>query len=146
MATRRWGRKESWALLKQLATFSLDACFCTSDFNEVVEASKKKGGVRRPRFQMLDFQKALGHCHLSNMGFCGPQFTWSNRRGDYMFTKERLDRGVANNSFASRFPQLSVEILLARSSDHAPLWVIMHPNGASKRRRENVFQFEAWWM
>jgi hypothetical protein len=107
--------------LKHLATFSLDAWLCTSDFNEVVEASEKKGGARRPRFQMLDFQKALGHCHLSDMGFCGPKFMWSNRRGDYMFTKERLDRGVANNSFASRFPQPSVEILLARSSDHAPL-------------------------
>jgi hypothetical protein len=36
-----------------------------------------------------------------------------------MFTKERLDRAVANILFAQWSPQLSVDVLVARSSDHA---------------------------
>jgi hypothetical protein len=57
---------------------------------------------------MTNFQDALDHCQLSDMGFSGPRFTWSNRKTDYMFTKESLDRAVANTQFALRFPQLTV--------------------------------------
>jgi len=80
-------RKESWALFRHLAFFSPDAWLYTSDFNEVLVVSEKQGGARRPRPQMTDFQNALDHCHLSDMGFFGPRFTWSNRRNDSMLLK-----------------------------------------------------------
>jgi hypothetical protein len=138
-------RKESWALLKHLATFSPEAWLCTGDFNEVIKASKKKGGARRLRYQMMDFQHALAHCCLSDMGFCGPKFTWSNKRGDYMLQKSVLTEWWQKNLFASQFPQLSMEVLAARSSDHTPLCVSLHPAVTSSIRMD-VFRFEAWWQ
>jgi len=95
---------------------------------------------------MTNFQDALDHCQLSDMGFSGPRFTWSNRKTDYMFTKESLDRAVANNQFALRFPQLTVEVLAARSSDHAPLYVVLHQVSSSQRRTKSLFRYESWWQ
>jgi hypothetical protein len=66
---------------------------------------------------MADFKNSLEQCQLSNMGFSGPLFTWSNKRRDSTFTKERLDRAMATISFASFFPQPTVDVLAARSSN-----------------------------
>lgn len=49
---------------------------------------------------MNDFRSALVDCQLSDLGFTGAGFTWSNRRSDGYFTKEQLDRVVANNDGA----------------------------------------------
>lgn len=46
---------------------------------------------------MRDFQLALDECDLANLGYRGPKYTWSNFREGDEFTKERLDKGVANN-------------------------------------------------
>jgi hypothetical protein len=73
-------RKESWALLKHLSTISQLHWICVGDLNEILQDSEKWGGARRRWSQMVDFRTALNHCHLNNMGFSGPKFTWSNRR------------------------------------------------------------------
>jgi hypothetical protein len=45
---------------------------------------------------MIAFQQTLEFCELSDLGFNGPRFTWTNCREESDFTKVRLDRGVAN--------------------------------------------------
>lgn len=90
---------------------------------------------------MEDFKNSLEHYQLSNMGFSGPRFIWSNRRQDDTFTQERLDRAVANVGCCSIFPQLCVEVLAARSSNHAPL----HHETGGQHRRSMRFRYEAWW-
>jgi hypothetical protein len=67
------------------------------DFNEILEPGEKWGGAMRARGMMEDFKGALEDCHLSDMGATGPKFTWHNGRQGRDFTKERLDRVVANN-------------------------------------------------
>jgi hypothetical protein len=39
----------------------------------------------------------LINCHLSDLGFMGSKFTWTNYRQDGSFIRERLDRAVANS-------------------------------------------------
>jgi hypothetical protein len=80
------------------------------------------------------------------MGFSGSRYTWSNKQHDVFFTKERLDRVVANSKFASLFPQLIVEVLPARTSDHAHLLVSL--KGLSGRNQSGcrLFKFEVWWQ
>lgn len=51
----------------------------------------------------------------------------SNRHGDATFTKERLDRVVANQAWAEMCTNMKVEVLAARSSDHKPL-ILYHDN------------------
>jgi endonuclease/exonuclease/phosphatase family metal-dependent hydrolase len=105
-----------------LESFSPIPWLCCGDFNEILDASETKGGARRPGTQMKEFQNALEHCRLCDTGFNGSRYTWSNKRHDDYFTKERLDRVVANMEFASLFPRLCVEVIAAGTSDHGPLF------------------------
>ncbi len=54
----------------------------------------KQGKHLRSDCQMQLFQDVLDDCRFVDLGFTGPQFTWTNNRvGD--MTWERLDRAVA---------------------------------------------------
>jgi hypothetical protein len=48
---------------------------------------------------MKNFKSTLEHCQLSDLGFSGPNFTWCNQWDGPHFTKERLDRVVANREW-----------------------------------------------
>ena len=91
-------RQEAWSLLQFLARLTPEPWLCIGDFNEVLTQLEKWGGRERPVKQMQDFQVTLEKCELSDMGFTGPKFTWSNSRENQVFIKERLDRGVVNAS------------------------------------------------
>ena len=92
-----------------------------SDFNEITEASKKYGMVRQPQWQMESFSNTLEACHLFDLGFSGPKFTGCNRWEGFGFVKERLDRVSATHEWCDMNPRFWVEVLAARSLDHAPL-------------------------
>lgn len=45
---------------------------------------------------MGQFREVLKENNLSDLGFVGSPFTWSNRHTNHTFTSKRLDRCVAN--------------------------------------------------
>jgi endonuclease/exonuclease/phosphatase family metal-dependent hydrolase len=139
-------RDESWATLRHLKLCGPIPWLCAGDFNEIVDQSEKEGYAVRREAQMVRFREALEECQLGDLGFVGPFFTWSNRRMDDTYTRERLDRAVANPEWCSIFPIVSVLILAARTSDHNPMVVKFQectPERCSVRRG---FKFEACWM
>jgi hypothetical protein len=71
-------RHESWALLSRLRSFGPEPWLCIRDFNEVVEQSEKFGGVRKKESQMARFRNVLAECGLSDLGFKGSKYTWTN--------------------------------------------------------------------
>lgn len=93
------------------------------DFNEIMEESEKSGKSRRPRGHMEKFRDTMALCKLQDMGFCGPKYTWYNRREGSDFVEERLDRAFANQDWFDLFPRVQLEILLTCSSDHAPMYL-----------------------
>jgi hypothetical protein len=93
--------------------------------------------------QMEDFRSMMEHCRLNDMGFSGPHFTWFNRRHGDLFTNECLGRAMANFPFALKFSQLVVEVMATRSSDHAPLHVILKDPHGTRRGRRGLFRFES---
>jgi hypothetical protein len=136
-------RYEAWALLRHLARLNPVPWVCVGDFNEIVELSEKWGGSSRPNSQMQAFQQVLECCHLSDLGFNGPKFTWTNCQEDSNFTKERLDRGVANSEWSSLFPEAVVNVSVAVNSDHTFLMLELLKSGVDRRR--NTFRYEAKW-
>jgi hypothetical protein len=137
-------RDEEWTLLKYLTRLSPDPWFCIGDFNEVSSLSEKWGGRGRPTQQMKEFQKALEHCELSNLGYRGPKFTWSNCREGDEFIKEHLDRGIANLGWCEVYPDVEIVVEASSTSDHVVLkaWL----NGKQRRSsRQSIFQYEAQW-
>ena len=115
------------------------------DFNEIVNLSEIKGTTFRSRRQMEDFQRALEDCHLCDLGFKGPKFTWNNGREGDAFTKERLDRAVANPEWRMKFVDVEIVVLAMRSSNHHPLLILMHEEQFIARHRSRPFRMETSW-
>ncbi|XP_059441902.1 uncharacterized protein LOC132174228 [Corylus avellana] len=53
---------------------------CLGDFNEIVAQEEKSGSALRRVGEMELFRGALEECRLSDLGFTGPKFTWTNCR------------------------------------------------------------------
>lgn len=63
---------------------------------------EKSEGKRRPRKQIEDFQNAIDLNGLFDVGWKGQKFTWSNRHRDKIFTKERLNKSIANHRWLEK--------------------------------------------
>lgn len=74
------------------------------------------------------FWTALEHCNLSDLGYKGSRFTWTNCQLDGNFVKVRLDRAVANSQWWCMFEGASVQVLGAHSSDYKPLLLNFETN------------------
>jgi hypothetical protein len=75
---------------------------------------------------MNDFQKALEDGQLCNLGFEGNIYTWNNGREGVAFTKERLDRAIANTEWQSLYFATNVTVLVKQSSNHHPILVALN--------------------
>jgi hypothetical protein len=142
-AARRW---ESWDLLRFLKTLQPSAWLCVGDFNEILDQEEKQGAASRRLSQINQFRRALEDCDLSDLGFCGPRFTWCNNRRDGNFTQERLDRAVANSEWCSRFNHVRVQVLEAIASDHNPILVLFNEELVESGPSRRAFKFEAKWQ
>jgi hypothetical protein len=117
---------------------------CAGDFNEILMDSEKVGGRKRPRFLMENFKNTLDFCGLYELQCTGSVFTWDNGQTDGNFTKEKLDRGVANLEWLELFPRVESFVDVATFSDHFSLSI--YPNGCRwGRRRRGGFRYEANW-
>jgi hypothetical protein len=81
------------------------------NFNEIINLSEQQGAFSKTMGQMEEFQRVLEDCLLSDLGFSGPKFTWSNGRDGATFTQERLDRVVANSEWCDYFKGVNVVVL-----------------------------------
>ncbi|XP_042950080.1 uncharacterized protein LOC122282195 [Carya illinoinensis] len=95
---------------------------------------------------MVMFREALETNELFDMGYVGDCFTWSNGHDDHTFTKERLDRYVANKEWRGRFHLVKVEGLVAKSSDHKPILMMARNERYRETRRRFLFKFKASWL
>lgn len=94
---------------------------------------------------MNAFRSAVEDNGLFYLGYREDSFTWSNRHVDDNYTKERLDRAMANLPWKNLHNHVEVECLVARSSYHKPLLVsIQHGSNMGSRYRK-AFKFEACW-
>ncbi|KAG6730254.1 hypothetical protein I3842_01G071200 [Carya illinoinensis] len=70
------------------------------------------------------FCEALEFCALSGIYTKGPKFTWTNNRRDRGFTREKLDRAIANMEWHQSFSNSLCTVLPAVRSDHNPLFIV----------------------
>jgi hypothetical protein len=98
---------------------------------------------------MLKFREVLEECDLHDLGFVGDAFTWRNHHHNASsYTRERLDRAVANSAWRARFPLVRVINGDPRHSDHSP--IIVEPGAKEKTHwrepLEVMKKFEARWL
>uniref|UniRef100_A0A2N9FI47 CCHC-type domain-containing protein n=1 Tax=Fagus sylvatica TaxID=28930 RepID=A0A2N9FI47_FAGSY len=140
-------RVSSWALLRQLHDARSLPWLVMGDFNEVMSLEEQWGRINRSLPQMAAFRDALLDCSLQDLGYQGPDFSWSNRREDGALVRAQLDRGVANNAWLSLFPSYQVHHVVFAASDHMGLLILMNPPQASPSiNRKKLFRFDHSWV
>ncbi|XBJ23705.1 hypothetical protein VPH35_001773 [Triticum aestivum] len=90
---------------------------------------------------MMAFQSAIDDCELRDMGFLGDQFTWYRGR-----TRERLDRGLINNTWSIMYPHAALQNLGYNHSDHRPLLVDTKYYSLVGGSDNQVNHLEARWI
>ncbi|KAL9659758.1 hypothetical protein QQ045_024567 [Rhodiola kirilowii] len=68
-----------WNLLRWLGERWSLPWVVVGDFNEVTCSTEVQGGRGRHNWQMENFRRVLSDCNLSDLGFSGYPFTYSNR-------------------------------------------------------------------
>ncbi|KAI4977236.1 hypothetical protein ZWY2020_052026 [Hordeum vulgare] len=97
---------------------------------------------------MALFRNCLQICNLTDLGYVGPKFTWSNKQDAQCNVRVRLDRGVANVNFSELFSECSVQNVITSSSDHYALHLILtrSPVGVGEGPPvQQGFRYEAAW-
>ncbi|OIT07835.1 hypothetical protein A4A49_32245 [Nicotiana attenuata] len=91
------------------------------DFNIIASIGKKIGEIPYQMNKSLDFLSMIEDYGLTDLGFYGPRYTWSNGRGPCSIVWKRLDRGLVNDNWLSSFPATTIARLASTGSNHSPL-------------------------
>ncbi|CAM8977963.1 unnamed protein product [Rhodiola kirilowii] len=137
-------RKLSWKLLRQLREASDLPWVVIGDFNEVICSEEARGMRSRQVWQMANFREALNDCGLSDLGFRGFPYTFTNRREGDMEFRARLDRAVADVDWRRLHPNSMISHLHLHASDHQA--ILLDTEGSVTGKRKRFFRFEAMWM
>ncbi|CAM8982788.1 unnamed protein product [Rhodiola kirilowii] len=137
-------RVDSWNLLRRLKRDNTKAWLVMGDFNEISFSWEMESKQARQRWQMSNFRCCLEECELTDLGFRGNMFTYSNRRKGNDEVKARLDRAVANAAWRCLFPNALVRHGFANSSDHVPM--VVQVKGGRTAGRQHLQKFEPMWL
>lgn len=107
-----------------------------------MKSNEKRGGNGHSQSQMQLFRDVVDECGFLDLGFVGPQFTWSKYFEAGHSVWERLDRGLANYEWLARFARALVHHLHSDSSDHRPILIV--PTRLEMDRKKKIFRFEMW--
>ncbi|XP_042974686.1 uncharacterized protein LOC122306319 [Carya illinoinensis] len=91
------------------------------------------------------FRQVLIKGSLFDLGWRGDKYTWSNRHEDASFTKERLDRVLANQQWMEGFANYQVDILTAICSDHKLVLLSCLYAHSEQNFAPHSFKYEASW-
>lgn len=89
-------RRLLWDNLETMAGLHSLPWVIAGDFNEVLMNGDKFGGNAVSISRALRFQDCLNVCNMIEIGFAGPQFTWSNHRPLTQLVQKRIDRVFVN--------------------------------------------------
>ncbi|KAG6730912.1 hypothetical protein I3842_01G104000 [Carya illinoinensis] len=131
--------------LKSLKPVNSCPWLCCGDFNEITCQDEKMGGPPRPYKQMEIFRNALDWCSLNQVMTVGPKYTWANNTRDQNFTKELLDRALANPLWLPLFKEASCSVTPAVKSDRSPLHISLGDQRYQNKIFSKPFRFEAAW-
>lgn len=137
-------RRDSWDIIRNLAGRSALPWCIIGDFNDMLFADEKKGGRVHPRSLLVGFGDTIVSCGLTDLGYKGEKFTCEKSRGNNGWVQERLDRGLANNSWRNMFPMAEVQVLELATSDHLPFFLNLKKQVFEVKERR--FRFENSWV
>ncbi|XP_026459436.1 uncharacterized protein LOC113360104 [Papaver somniferum] len=89
------------------------------------------------------FLEKIEEANLTDLGYTKCPFTWTNRRTCIHLTEQRLDRGLANETWLEIHPNNTISNLPAIGSDHNPILLNTNPNW---KQGHIPFKFFGPWL
>jgi hypothetical protein len=137
-------RRASWDFLRTLSHQSSLPWCIFGDFNDIMDASEKRGRTARSPWLINGFRQAVLDSGLSDIPVEGYPYTWFKYLGTDRAVEERLDRALANNNWFGLFPNAKLENLVAPASDHYPIFLECSPIARPHHIQRN-FRFKNAW-
>lgn len=96
---------------------------------------------------MEAFRDGLFDCDLTDLGFTGERFTWSNQRLEPSTIKCRLDRFCGDSIWREFAPHAQIQHLTFSGSDHLKIILRLRCRVQGREgRRRRPCRFNAHWM
>ena len=133
-----------WNNLKMLAAMHDLPWALMGDFNEVLSKKEKFGGNPVCQRRVRSIKECMDVCHMMDLGFSGPKFTWINKREVGDLIQYRLDRCWANPEWKGFFEKANITHLARVNFDHYPLLLKLSPNMGNMSDRP--FRFQPVWI
>lgn len=111
------------------------------DFNCILSPEEKMGGILSSGTSMIDFHGFMSAVGLSDAGFSGPKFTWTNKQTGQSHIQARLDRVLVNTQWLNSEMSMTVKHLSRGPSDHSPLLLSKPPSVLAPGR----FLYQQMW-
>lgn len=108
-----------WERMQRISLRRKGPWLMCGDFNEILNASEKRGGRVRENWSFVDFRNMVQICKVSDLPFKGNNMTWAGKRNTHN-VECWLDRALANDEWKALFPASEVEYLEMVESDHRP--------------------------
>ncbi|XP_012845938.1 PREDICTED: uncharacterized protein LOC105965938 [Erythranthe guttata] len=136
----RQERLPLWDYLSHHSSTCHEPWVIGGDFNVIKTLDEKQGGSNAHMPGMQDFNDFLVDARLTDAGFVGNIFTWSNNQRGQNRIWQRLDRILLN---AEAFTAISARVdhLPRLESDHCPLLL----NFGQLQTKPSRFYFQKMW-
>lgn len=86
----------TWNLIRRLNIGNHQPWFLGGEFNDILHSVEKERDIDRTSSQMVSFNLTLIDCELSDIGFEGCFFTWTNNQRTPRTVRCKLDRVCVN--------------------------------------------------
>ncbi|XP_071932995.1 uncharacterized protein [Coffea arabica] len=111
-------RRHLWEAMEVVSAKCQGPWMVAGDLNIISNVNERSGGAPPNPRNMEDFNEAVFNCGLSDVGFEGSQFTWTNS-----VEWQHLDRALNNGAWNELFQCSKVFHLSRGHLDHAPLMI-----------------------
>ncbi|KAF9605398.1 hypothetical protein IFM89_016975 [Coptis chinensis] len=134
-------RRRLWSDIGTICSVNMHMLII-GDFNAYLFVSEKKGGLWPTAAAMNDFRALLDDNQLLEVPSTGFFYTCTNRQLGNKRILGKIDRGVYNSEWSSKFPSWSYKALSRQQSDHTPLigW-----HESYQKPRNAPFKFHNMW-
>ena len=138
-------RQSFWRQMAEFSEGKSQPWLLVGDSNETKSMDERRNCSEDLIRRCFQFVNWIDNNALIDLGFTGPQFTWSRGLNPASRKYARLDRGLCNQDWRLLFEEASVHHLLQNQSDHCPL--LISPTGSVPMQRvQQPFRFQAAWL
>ncbi|XP_027150198.1 uncharacterized protein LOC113750422 [Coffea eugenioides] len=129
-------RKEQWRVLRDRSRLWGDRFLIAGDFNDIVSNDEKWGGTIREKRSLKDFKDFIDQNKLTDLGYEGHPWTWSNHWEEEGEIRQRLDRCLSSYERVQIFDKTRCQHLDTYASDHSMLFLNTEPHKIEELGKE----------